>query len=285
MPMRSNEPPLLKITLWAIRYALPPLIGLAFIAPMLWLVSTSLHPAGIPPSPELNLLPNPPRIENYLNLFSTFPLGPAFLNSTLVALVAVPVTLITASMAGFGMALMPPTARQRLLLLTVILLVIPLPALWLPRFMLFSALGLIDTLWALMLPALMGSSPFFVLLFYWTFRRLPNELYEAARLDGAATLQVWRLIALPLARPTLSVVAVLTFALYWNDYMGALVYLRSISNYTISLRLQAVQGGDVTLLPIGMAGVVVAIAPLVVLFLLVQRYFWPEGRAQSLAGR
>src|SRR5262249_54438341 len=148
----------------------------------------------------------------------------------------------------------------------------------LPRFALFTAVGLNDSLLALILPALMGTRPFFVLLFYWTFRRLPRELFEAARLDGATYAQLWRLVALPLARPTMAVVSVLAFTLYWSDYISALMFLRTESLYTYSLRLQMFTQQSATVQPLAMSATVIAILPVVGLFLLVHRYFWPEGR-------
>ncbi len=169
--------------------------------------------------------------------------------------------------------------RQRLVYLSVILMIVPIPALWLPRFVMFSTVGLIDSLFALIVPALMGTSPFFVLVFYWTFRRVPPNLFDAARLDGAGTLQTWWLIALPAARTSVIVVSVLTFTLYWNDYMNSLIYIRSEGLYTLSLRLQQFMTQDIGNQPLAMAAAVLAILPVMVLVLSIQRYLWSEDRS------
>ena len=124
---------------------------------------------------------------------------------------AVPLTLLIASWAGFAMAQLPAARAPALLALAVMLRMVPVTALWLTRFLVLRELGLIDTLWALVAPALMGSSPLFVLLFYWTFRRMPAALFEAARLEGLGPLRIWARIAMPLARPTTVAVALLTF--------------------------------------------------------------------------
>lgn len=271
-----------RAVIWYVRWLLPPLIGLTFFIPILYMVSQSLNEPRVPPPTTLNLIPSPAYFSNYVDLFREFPLAQPFTNSLFVEAVAVPLTLITASLAGFAMSQLQGKTRQRLLFTTIALMLVPLPALWVPRFVLFRNLGLTDQLLSLATPALMGSQPFFVLVFYWTFRRLPQALFEAARLDGATIWQVWRLVALPLAKPSLAVVSVLAFTMYWNDYMSPLMYLQQIPKYTIALRMQLFQGGDVTLLPLQMAGVVVSILPVIVLFLLVQRFFWPEGRAKGV---
>jgi multiple sugar transport system permease protein len=128
----------------------------------------------------------------------------------------------------------------------------------------------------------MGSSPFFVLLYFWTFRRLPPQLFEAARLDGAGPLRTWALVAVPLARPTTTSVAVLAFVLYWRDFVAPLLYLRSEGLYTLPVGLRVLQQLGKTDWPLLLAGSVVATAPIVAVFLLAQRAFWPVDR---LAGR
>jgi multiple sugar transport system permease protein len=142
---------------------------------------------------------------------------------------------------------------------------------------LFNALGWIDTYLALLAPALMGSSSLFVLLYYWAFRRLPREHFEAAWLEGAGVLHIWRRVGLPQARPTSAAVAVLTFILYWNDFINPLLFLKSQRLYTLAVGLQQLQQLDRTNWPLLLAGAVVMTLPVIVLFLVVQRYFFQEG--------
>ena len=173
---------------------------------------------------------------------------------------------------------------MRLVVLSVALLLVPVTALWLTRFLLFRWVGLVDTLLALVVPALMGSSPLFVLLFYWTFRRIPFELYELARLEGAGPLTVWRRVGLPLARPTVVAVAILTFLLYWSDFINPLLYLRSPELYTLPLGLRQLQQLDRSDWPLLMAGSVILVVPVVVFFLVVQRRFLGEERTDEGSG-
>ena len=130
----------------------------------------------------------------------------------------------------------------------------------------------------------MGSSPLFILLFYWTFRAIPRELFEAAKLDGAGMFYCWARLAMPLSRPTIMAVSVLTFTLYWSDFITPLLYLKSERNYTLALGIRRLQLLDKTNWPLLMAGGVVMTGPVILLFLLVQRYFWPEGRNSGVSG-
>jgi multiple sugar transport system permease protein len=253
-----------------------------FVGPLLWLVAGSLRGPGLPPPRGVEWLPDPVAWSNYRRVFAVVPLGRYARNSLLVVALAVPLTLVTASWAGFAMAQLHARARRRLLALAVLLRLVPVTALWLTRFVLFARLGLVDTVWALVAPALMGSSPFFVLLYYWTFRRVPRQVFESALLDGAGPLRTWAQVALPLARPTTATVAVLTFVLYWRDFIAPLLYLRSERLYTLPIGLRALQQLARTDWPLLLAGAVVLTAPIVVVFFLAQRAFWPEDR---LGGR
>jgi multiple sugar transport system permease protein len=256
-----------------------------FVVPLFWSAAFSLRQTGQAPPLRIEWLPSPVVWANYTTIFRLVPLASYILNSLIVAALAVPITLIVASWAGFAMAQLPAATRRRLTTLAVVLLMVPATSLWLTRFVLFTYLGLVDTVWALVAPALMGSSPFYVLLFYWTFRRLPLELFESARLEGAGPLAIWSQIAMPLARPTIIAVTVLAFSLYWNDFISPLLYLKSESLYTLPIGLSLLAQMDQTNWPLLMAGATVMTTPVILLFLLVQRYFWPEGRLSGMSGR
>lgn len=273
----------IRVFLSVMRYLWPAVIGLVFLSPYLVLIAESLQP---PRTPESMFLRNTglANLSNYSEVLQVYPLLEPFLNSLSIEAIAVPVTLLTASLAGFALSQMRSRRwRKGIILMSSALLLVPVPALWIPRFVLYLALGLLDQLPGLAFPAIAGTSPFFVLIFYWAFRRIPQGVFEAARLDGAGMGLLWWQIAMPLARPASAVVAVLCFTAYWNDFMSPLILIRDISRHPIALRLQLLQGGDTTLLPLQMAGVTISILPVIVLFLLVQRYFWPEGRRRVSA--
>jgi multiple sugar transport system permease protein len=238
-------------------------------------LAASLRRPGLPPPATIEWLPAAPAWSNYARIFEILPLAQYAANSLLVAGLAVPLTILVASWAGFAMAQLPPRARYALLALAVVVRMVPLTAVWLTRFLVLRELGLVDTTWALLAPVWMGSSPFFVLIFYWSFRRQPVAMYEAARLEGLGPLRIWARIAMPLARPATAAVALLTFVQYWSDFMNPLLYLKSDERYTLAVGLRVLQQLDATNWPLLMAGAVVMMLPVLVLLVLVQRAFWP----------
>ena len=261
---------------WLGRHLLPLIVAVAFLLPLLWMVTASLRGPGLAPPSTIEWLPPRATGDNYGTVFELLPFGRYLLNSLAVVALALPLTIVTASMAGFAMALLERRSRVALVVLSVALLLVPITALWLTRFLLFSWVGLTDTLLALVVPALAGSSPLFVLIYYWTFRRISTEVFETAQLDGAGPLGVWRRIALPNARPSTVAVAVLTFILYWSDFISPLLYLGDQDLYTLPLGLRQLQQLDPTDWPLLMAGAVMLTLPAILFFLLVQHLFLGE---------
>lgn len=258
---------------------------LLFILPLVWMVSASLRQPGLAPPRTIEWIPNPIAWDNYARLFNLLPIGRYALNSLIVSTLAVPLTLLTASWAGFAMAQLSARGRERLMTFSLVVLMIPVTAVWLTRYVLFAWLGWVNSYLALLAPGLMGSSPLFILLFYWAFRRIPAELYEAARLEGAGAFSIWWRVALPLAGATLVAVGLLAFILYWSDFITPLLYLKSQSLYTLPVGLRQLQEMDRTNWPLLMAGSVIMTAPVIVLFLIVQRYFLQESRLAGIYGQ
>lgn len=161
-------------------------------------------------------------------------------------------------------------------MLSVALLLVPAPAVWVPRFLIFTQLGWIDSFAPLLAPAAMGTSPFYVLLFYIAFSRIPRDVYESARLDGAHPICIWYTIALPLVRPTMIAVAILSFTFYWSNYVDPRLYLRSEVNYTLPVGIQLLQQALKANYPVLMAASVIMVAPIVLLFVFAQRFFLQE---------
>jgi multiple sugar transport system permease protein len=244
-----------------------------FLLPLVWMVAASLHPPGAALPTTIQLWPADLSLANYGRAWRLVPLGRFMFNSILVVAVAVPLTLITGSWAGLGMALLPRASQRRWVIVSLAVLMVPGIALWSTRFLLYRYLGWFDSIWALIAPAWMGTSPFFVLMFYRAFRRIPAAIYDAARLDGAGVLQMWWLVALPMVRPTAVGVALLTFIFYWGDFMTPLLYLRSEQQYTLPIALQLLQQLTRSEWSVLMAAAVWATLLPVGLFLLVQRYF------------
>jgi multiple sugar transport system permease protein len=260
-------------------------IASTFLVSLYWMVTTSLRSLGEPPPLTLEWVPDPIVWSNYRRVFELVDFWRYTLNSVFVVATAVPITVVVASWAGFAMAQMPQRWRLRLTAVSFAALMMPLTAVWLTRFLIYKELGLIDSRWSLVVPALMGTSPFYVLLFLWTFLRIPAEIYDAARLDGAGAFRIWAQIASPLVIPTMTAVAVLAFAYHWSAFMEPLIYLHSADKLTLPTGLKALAELDRTNWPVLMAGAVMVTAPVVAVFLLVQRAFLQELRGSGWLGR
>lgn len=244
-----------------------------FVLPLYWsVVASLLEPGGTPPS-TISWWVSSPHWDNYAAIFRAVPMAKYMLNSLIVVGVAVPLTLLTASLAGFSLARMARSSREGLIQFSVALMLVPGAAVWLFRFQLLVWFGLLDTLWALILPAFAASSPLFVLLFYWNFRRVPDETYDAARLDGAGAWTAWWRISMPLSRPTTIGVSVLAFGLYWSDFISPVLFIYSPKNYTLPVGLQLLNQVGSTNWPLLMAGAIFMTAPIFVFFVFMQHFF------------
>ncbi len=273
-------------TKWAWRRQVPAaLVALGFVLPLVLMVTGSLRRPGLPPPRTPELLPDPIVLGNYGRAFELVDLGRYALNSLLVAALSVPLAVLVASLAGFAMAQLPRRTAAWLVAASLAALMVPLTALLVPRFAIFRTLGLTDTYVPLIAPALLGMSPFYVLVFYWSFRRIPPELYEACRLEGASPLQTWRRLAMPLVRPVTAGVALLAFIFSWGNFLDPLIYLFDGDLFTLPLGLKSLSQLDRTNYPLLLAGAVTATAPVIVAFAFAQRYFLHEHRGAGWLGR
>ena len=249
------------------------LMSAVFLLPLIYMVTGSLPKAGLPPPRTPEFLPSPVAFDNYDRAFELVDIPRYTFNSLLVAAVAVPLTIVFASWAGFAMSRLPRRAAGVLVAVSLVVLMIPITALLVPRFVMFRTINLTNTYVPLILPSLMGTSPFYVLLFYWSFRRLPPELFEAARLEGLSPLAMWRRVAMPLVRPITVAVAVLAFVFTWSNFLDPLIYLFDQDKFTVPLGLKLLAQLDRQNYPLLLAGAVTATAPVIGAFLYVQRYF------------
>jgi multiple sugar transport system permease protein len=256
-----------------------------FVLPLVVLVLGALQPLRRTAPTGWELIPTPPSLASIEEAFRLEPLAGQTLNSLLVVAVAVPLSVLCASWAGFAMTQLPPRWRRRAVVLAFALLIVPLPGLWVPRFVIFSRLDLVDGYVPLIAPALMGTTPLAVLLFYWSFRRIPPELLEAARLEGLGPIRTWWAVGEPLVRPTAFAVAALTFVLHWGNFIDPLLYLYSRETYTLPLGLRSlffIGAGGTSL---ALAGALVASVPAVVAFAAAQRQFLQATRGAGWLGR
>lgn len=265
----------------------PPALAAAalFLLPLWFLVSGSLREPGTPPPRTPELIPQPVSGEAYSQAFELVDLARYALNSIVVGGITVPLAVLFGSWAGFAMLLVAGRARKALVAMSLVALMVPVTALLVPRFVVFKTLGLTDTWVPLIAPALMGFSPFYVLLFYWSFRRLPPEIFEAARLEGMSPLAMWRRLAMPLVRPVTVAVGLLVFIASWGNFLDPLIYLFDSDLYTLPLGLRSLSVLDRTNYPVLLAAAVVATAPVVAAFAFAQRFFLHEDRGAGWLGR
>jgi len=245
-------------------------IGL-FLAPVAFMVLGSLRGLDLPPQTGLDLVPDQPGTAAFRRLPEVIPLGRMVLNSLVVVALAVPVTVLVSTWAGFGMAVLSERARRILIGVTVALLILPLPTLWVARFVLYRWTGVLDTLVPLVAPAFAATSPFTVLLAYRAFRRLPPDLWEAARLEGSSPLRTWWSVGLPLVRPTTAAIAALAFTAHWGNYLDALLYVRSPELQTLAVGVAQLKDLDPSDAPLALAGALVLTAVPLLLLAVVQR--------------
>jgi multiple sugar transport system permease protein len=246
-------------------------MALLFALPLMWLiVSSFMTNAQINKFPP-TIIPDSLHLDGYRYVFETGRFGRWFLNSTIVAGTTVISNLVFCSVAGYAFARLRFRGSRALLALMLATLVIPFQLTMIPTFLIFKHLGLIDSLGALILPSLV--TPFGVFLLRQFFVSLPREIEEAAWIDGCSRLAILVKVVLPLARPALSTVAVLTLLVVWNDLTWPLIAINSDTNYTVQLGLATYQGAHRTQWAAVMAGNVLVTLPIVLAFLFAQRTF------------
>jgi len=267
-----------------VRHVLPGLAAAVFVLPLVLMITGSLRLPGSPPPAGLELLPAEPSVESYRRLAASLPLSVYLRNSAVAVGLAVPLTVLVASWAGFGIRLLGRRWRRRVIAASLLVLLVPVSAVWATRFEVYRLAGLIGSLLPLIAPALLATTPFYVLIYAWSFSGIPDSQIEAARLEGASTWQVWRVLAMPQARMATVAVAVLAFTFHWGNFIDALLYLRGQETFTLPLGLQTLVLLNPTEFPLLMAGAVVYTVPSVLAFLLAQRLFMDDP-ARALRSR
>lgn len=249
---------------------------MVWLLPLFFLVIGSLRPAGAPPPAGLDLVPDAPTLDAFRRLDDLLPVWTFARNSLLVTVLAVPLTVAVAALAGFGVRLLSARRARMAVVATLVVMLVPVTAVWATRFELFRLLGLVDTYVPLVAPALMATNPFYVLVYAWAFSRIPEDQLDAARLDGANMLQMLRRVALPQVRPATLAVVVLAATFHWSNFIDALLYLNSLGRFTLPLGLRFLQQLGPTEFPLLLAGSLVFTIPVAALLLLAQRVLFED---------
>jgi len=256
-----------------------------WMVPTLWMVSLSFQPndvlARTTSSTALGLIPIPFTVENFADLFAFGSTPKWFLNSIIVALGMTFGVLAVSSTAGYAMARLDFPFKKTIIAVCLIGLMIPEQAVFIPLYTMFADLGWHNSYHALILPRM--AVPVGVFLMMQFFKGISNDIEEAARLEGVGWLQIYWYVMLPLARPAMMTLAILTFLYAWNDYLWPLVSAQKPEFFTITLGLASIQSNFAQSEGLGrvMASGVIASLPVVGLFLIFQRYVV---RAMSVGG-
>jgi multiple sugar transport system permease protein len=253
--------------------ALLVIVAIAMLMPFLWLVSSSLklqHQVfQYPPA----WIPNPPNWDNYVEALTYKPFNIYLRNSLIIIVLNEIAVLGSASLCAYGFARINFWGRDKLFALVIGTMMMPYVVLVVPTFIIFSRLGWIDSFLPLTVPQFFGGGAFNIFLLRQFFRTIPEEICDAARIDGASELGVYARIMLPLSKPALVTVAIFTFLGTWNDFFGPLIYLNSPDNFTVAVGLASFRGVLNTRWELQMAASTAMILPVIVLFFFAQRYF------------
>jgi multiple sugar transport system permease protein len=245
------------------------LFALIWLVPFLWALITSLRPNEEIAANPTNFWSSSWNLDAYASAWNSSPLGWWYVNSFIISTLTVVFTVVVCSMAAF--ALVNLNFRGKYVMFGLILagLMVPVEALVLPQFLEFRAIGLLGTYWAVILPSV--ALPVALLVFHSFIKAIPVALIEAARLDGASWWRIYSRIAMPLSRPAISAVAILTFITSWNAFLWPLLVLTQTKSQTIPVGLSSLVGGSAIQYAETMASAVLGILPLLAVFLVLQR--------------
>ncbi len=258
------------------------LLAAASLGPLLWMLSVSFMHAGAASTLPPPLLPARPTLDNYRDLFARAGMGRYLLNSFVVATAATLGSLVFNVMAGYAFAKLQFAGRERLFRWLVGALVIPAQVAMMPLFLELKTLGVVNTYAGVVLPSLAGI--FGIYLVRQFARGIPDELLEAARVDGAGEATIFLRVVVPLLRPVIVSLAVFTFLAVWNDFMWPLIVLTDESHYTLPVALASLSREHVQDNELMMAGSVVTTLPVLLLFLVLQRHYIAGLLAGGLKG-
>lgn len=268
----SSPPPKRRIHWGKLALHLLLLLGaILVVMPFLWMISTSLKPSAdvfreFPP----RLIPSTFAWDNYSKALQSQPFGRYYFNSLFVSISITVLSLLTSSLAGFAFSRLRFPGRDALFILYLIGLMIPFPVLLVPNFIIIRTLGWFDSYAALIVPAAFSAFSTFLMRQY--YRGIPMDLDESARIDGASSFRVWLQIIVPNSRPVFAALGIFIFLAAWNDFLWPLVVTNSQEMRTIPVALSAFKGQFTVQWELLMAAIVVAMVPVLIVYLVFQKW-------------
>ncbi|WP_327088321.1 carbohydrate ABC transporter permease [Nonomuraea sp. NBC_01738] len=254
----------------ALKYVLVVTGALVMLFPFAWAVITSITPAGSVLATPPDFTPDGAGFEAYGKLLETLPFWRILANSVWIGVVSTVLQLVTSAMAAYAFARLPFPGRGALFAVYLATLMVPLQVLIVPLFIEMRTFTLTDTYFAVLAPTV--ASAFGVFLLRQAIQQVPREFDEAAVLDGAGHFRIFAFIVVPLIRPALATFAIFGFMASWNSYLWPLVILRSPEFFTLPLGLAELHGRFTTEWNVVMAGSVVSVVPILILYLFAQKH-------------
>ena len=275
---------IIKLTQRIAVYVVLVLIALIILIPLLWMISTSFKPKSQLFLPDIYWIPKRITTQNYQNLLTdpSIPIITWFVNSLGVAIATTVITLALNSLAAYAYARMVFPGSKWIYRAMLATLFMPGLMFLIPNFITIYSLTLLDTYAGVILPYLAGVFGVFFLRQF--FESLPRELEEAARMDGANAFQIFYKVVLPLARPALSTLAVITFLASWNDFLWPLLVLQDTNLQTLPIGLRTLQGAYTSEYGLMMAGAVIVAIPVLIIYITLQRYIVQSVASSGLKG-
>ncbi len=269
---RFRAPSTRRLATASVWYALLILIALVTVFPFAWILLTSIKgPTDLLFSTPPQLLPHDPTFENYGHVLDALPIPKFFVNSIAASSATTIFNVLVASMAAYPLAKLRFRGREAIFYLLLATLIVPAQLTYIPSYLLARTFNYYDSLPAIILPSL--ASAFNIFLMRQAFRGVPNELIDAARVDGAREWRIWLQIAMPLVRPTLATVAIFTFVTSWNDFLWPSLMLPTPDNKTLPVGLAALLSFFSSDFRSVAAGVTMTVVPILIFFVVLQRQF------------
>ncbi|NJP46738.1 carbohydrate ABC transporter permease [Actinacidiphila epipremni] len=255
----------------ALMYVFLAVLAVLILLPFGWMASSSVKADRDVFTVPIQWIPKSYHWQNFTDIWTQIPLATYLENSVLLSVVITFLQVLTGSFAAYGFAKMRFPGRDALFMGYIATIAVPWQAYMVPQYIIMQKLGLVNTRWSLILIQAFGAFGVFLMRqFYLT---IPDEISEAARLDGLSEYGIWARIMLPLSKPALASLALLTFVNTWNDYMGPFIYLTDNNLWTVQIGLRSFIGQYDAQYAMIMAGSVISVVPILVIFLLGQRYF------------
>lgn len=259
-------------------------IGLICIYPFLFMVSSSFKISGDVLSKPMQLIPGQIVLSNYSDLFGDpyYDFGKWYVNTILMTGTTILIKVFVVSITAYAFAKVHFKGRDTIFLVLLTSLMIPGDIMLIPRYIIFKQLHILDTMWSLVLPATFDI--YFVFMMRQAFIGIPEEISEAARIDGCSHFTIYSRIILPLAKPSIVTMILFTFVWSWNDYMGPYIFISSLEKQMLSVGIKLFTEGTVTDPALQMSAATIVLMPVLVLFFFSQKYFVEGVNSSAVKG-